>query len=93
MENKRHYQRLWSVHYATYGDVYGTKVNDWKCDLTNKTSKSFQLLLEKFLTAMVYSNENKFVDYMTRTTTSHLEEARKKGPADVEKMAAEYPKP
>ncbi|KAG6436426.1 hypothetical protein SASPL_101324 [Salvia splendens] len=45
-------------HMETY---MGTKVNDWKCALTNKPSKSFQLLRAKFLTAMVYSNENKFV--------------------------------
>ncbi|KAG6387330.1 hypothetical protein SASPL_152517 [Salvia splendens] len=77
-------------HMETY---MGTKVNDWKGDLTNKSSKSFQLLCAKFITAMVYSNENKVVDYMMRTATSHLEEARKKGPVDVEKMVADFPKP
>ncbi|KAG6424205.1 hypothetical protein SASPL_114619 [Salvia splendens] len=46
-----------------------------KCDLTNKPSKSFQLLHSKFIIAMVYSNKKKVEDYMMRTATSHLEEA------------------
>ncbi|KAG6416107.1 hypothetical protein SASPL_123531 [Salvia splendens] len=71
----------------------GTEDNDWKCDLTNKPSKLFQLFHAKFVIAIVYSNENKVMDYMMRTTTSHLEEARKKGPVDVEKMTTNFPKP
>ena len=77
-------------HMETY---MGTKVNNWKCDLTNKPSKAFQLLRAKFVTTMVYSNENKVIDYMMRTTTSHMEEARNKGTVDVEKMVANFPKP
>lgn len=77
-------------HMETY---MGTNVADWKCDLTNKPSKSFQLLRGKFVTAMVYSNESKVVGYMLRTATAHLEEAKKKGPVDVEKMVADFPKP
>ncbi|XP_047965638.1 F-box/LRR-repeat protein At3g03360-like [Salvia hispanica] len=70
-----------------------TFVKDWKCDLTNKSSKAFQSLRAKFVTAMVYSNENKVIDYMMRTTTSHMKEAQSKGTVDVEKMVANFPKP
>ncbi|KAG6421558.1 hypothetical protein SASPL_118114 [Salvia splendens] len=59
-------------HMETY---MGTEDNDWECDLTNKPSKSFQLFHAKFVIAVVYSNGNKVMDYMMRTTTSHLEEA------------------
>ena len=32
-------------------------------------------------------------DDVMRTTTNQFEEAQKKGPIDVEKMVAEYPRP
>ena len=77
-------------HMETY---MGNKANEWKCDLTSKPSKSFQLLRAKFCQALVYSNENTAHSNIMRTATSHFEQARNKGHIDVEKMVWEYPKP
>lgn len=77
-------------HMETY---MGTKANEWKCDLTNKESKSFQLLRAKFCQALVYSDENTVHSNIVWIATSHFVEGRKKGPIDVEKMVSEYPKP
>ena len=83
------------LHFCLFMAAYllALKVKDWKCNLTNKPSKAFQLLRANFVTAMVYSNENKVIDYMTRTTTSHMNEAQSKGTVNVEKMVANFPKP
>lgn len=49
----------------------GGMVNDWKCGLVNKQSKSLQMLHAKYFTTILYSSENKFVDAVMTTASGN----------------------
>lgn len=74
-------------HMETY---MGTKVTDWKCDLTNKQSKSLQLLRPKYCTAMLYNKNSRAFSCVPRLTSNQFAAAKKIRPIDVENMVAEY---
>lgn len=63
---------LWDLHFASYGDM-DTKFNEWKCDITNKKSKSFQLLRGKYcITLQGWEKVLPDGHGLTQTVTNYL---------------------
>ncbi|KAL1558971.1 hypothetical protein AAHA92_09368 [Salvia divinorum] len=76
-------------HMETY---MAQKVSDWKYGITSRSALSLQYLRAKISKALLFGNSNALMgDLMNRTHTCY-EEAKKKGPVDVEKMIATYTK-